>query len=174
MKDKMRRFGWLMLVLLFVITGLGVGVYGFWQATHQSNQDQTQTTPKTTSLKGTKMKNFTPLSSIDKLQAIDTKEGTGKTVHAGDTVSVMYTGAVAATGVIFDSNTDTGQPLTISLSGVIAGWTDGLPGMKVGGTRRLLIPSAAGYGATGQPAAGIPANADLVFDVTLLDTQPPK
>ncbi len=176
MRDKLRRFGWLMLVLLFVFTGLGVGVYGFWQATHKQNQNQNQnqTTPKTTKLKGTKMQNFTPIAQVGKLQGIDTKVGTGKTVQPGDTVSVIYTGAIASTGIIFDSNADTGQPAQLSLSGVIPGWTDGVPGMKVGGTRRLLIPAAAAYGANPPAGSGIPANADMVFDITLLDTQSAK
>jgi FKBP-type peptidyl-prolyl cis-trans isomerase len=88
-------------------------------------------------------------------------------VKAGDTVTVDYTGAVAATGVIFQSSKDTGQPVSFSLDGVIKGWTDGLPGMKVGGTRRLIIPAGQAYGANPPAGSGIPANAPLVFDITL-------
>lgn len=122
---------------------------------------------KSTVLQGTKLAGFTPVSSISQLQAIDTAPGTGDTVKAGDTVNVDYTGAVAATGVIFQSSLDTGQPVSFGLSQVIKGWTDGIPGMKVGGTRRLLIPAALAYGANPPQGSGIPANADLVFDVTL-------
>lgn len=113
------------------------------------------------------MQNFTPIDHIDKLQTIDTTVGTGEVVKPGDTVTVDYTGAVAATGVVFQSSLDTGQPVTFSLSQVIKGWTDGIPGMKVCGTRRLLIPAAQAYGANPPAGSGIPANADLVFDVTL-------
>lgn len=113
------------------------------------------------------MQNFTPIAHIDKLQTIDTTVGTGAEVKAGDTVTVDYTGAVAATGVVFQSSLDSGQPVTFALSQVIQGWTEGIPGMKVGGTRRLLIPAALAYGANPPSGAGIPANADLVFDVTL-------
>ncbi len=120
-----------------------------------------------TKLAGTKLAGFTPVASITQLQAIDTAPGTGTTVKAGDTVTVDYTGAVAATGVIFQSSKDTGQTVSFGLSQVIAGWSQGIPGMKVGGTRRLLIPAALAYGAHPPAGSGIPANADLVFDVTL-------
>ncbi|MDE2030792.1 MAG: FKBP-type peptidyl-prolyl cis-trans isomerase [Patescibacteria group bacterium] len=115
------------------------------------------------------LQNFTPVSKVDSLQKTDLVVGTGAEVKPGDTVSVQYTGAVAATGEIFQSSKDFGTaPVTFPLSGVIKGWTDGIPGMKVGGTRRLLIPAAEAYGATPPPGSGIPANADLVFDVELV------
>ncbi|RYF29339.1 MAG: hypothetical protein EOO17_01835 [Chloroflexi bacterium] len=59
-----------------------------------------------------------------------------------------------------------GNPITFGLNQVIKGWTDGVPGMKVGGTRRLIIPAAQAYGAS-SPASNIPANSDLVFDIEL-------
>jgi FKBP-type peptidyl-prolyl cis-trans isomerase len=74
---------------------------------------------------------------------------------------------VASTGKIFQSSKDTGQPVPLSLSQVIAGWSQGIPGMKEGGTRRLLIPAALAYGAQPPQGSDIPANADLVFDVTV-------
>jgi len=118
-------------------------------------------------LEGTKLQNFTPVNNIPSLKTEDIKTGTGDEVKPGDTVTVDYTGAVAATGVIFQSSLDTGQPVSFSLNQVIQGWTNGIPGMKVGGTRRLLIPAAQAYGANPPAGSGIPANADLVFDVTL-------
>ena len=78
-----------------------------------------------------------------------------------------WTGAVAATGAIFQSSLDTGEPVSFGLDQVITGWRDGLVGMKVGGTRRLLIPADQAYGANPPSGSGIPANAALVFDVTL-------
>lgn len=131
----------------------------------QANQAQSQT-PKN-KLAGTKLTGFTPTANIAKLQEIDIKPGNGTVVKPGDTVTVDYTGAVASTGVIFQSSKDTGQAVPISLSQVIAGWSQGIPGMKVGGTRRLLIPAALAYGPKPPPSSGIPANADLVFDVTV-------
>lgn len=114
--------------------------------------------------------NFTPVSKTDSLQKLDLVKGTGREVLEGDTVSVHYTGALASNGEIFQSSKDFGtNPITFPLSGVIKGWTDGIPGMKIGGTRRLVIPSSQAYGATPPPGSGIPANADLVFDVELVD-----
>jgi peptidylprolyl isomerase len=118
-------------------------------------------------LQGTKLANFTPVASIPSLQTIDTTVGTGAAVTSTNTVTVDYTGAVASTGIIFQSSLDTGQTVSFPLNQVIAGWTQGIPGMKVGGTRRLLIPAALAYGANPPSGSGIPANADLVFDVTL-------
>lgn len=136
-------------------------------STPADNSQQTNQS-KEGKLQGTKLAGFTPETApYAKLQAIDTKTGSGDTVKAGDTVTVDYTGAVAATGVIFQSSLDTGQPVSFPLSNVIRGWQEGIPGMKVGGTRRLLIPAAMAYGANPPQGSGIPANADLVFDVTL-------
>lgn len=115
------------------------------------------------------LSNFTPVSKISKLEKIDLVAGSGEEVKEGATVSVHYTGAVAGTGVIFQSSKDFGtKPVTFPLSGVIKGWTDGIPGMKIGGTRRLLIPADQAYGANPPGGSGIPANADLVFDVELV------
>jgi len=173
LRDKLRRAGWLFLVLLFLGTGLGIGIVGFWQYTQQNNPDPSavksaNTPPK---LQGAKMDNFTPLTKIDNLQKIDLKPGTGKEVKASSTVSVHYTGAIAATGTVFESSLDSGQAATFSLDRVIKGWTDGLPGMKVGGQRRLLIPAVQAYGAQPPPGSSIPPGADLVFDITLLDVK---
>jgi len=118
-------------------------------------------------LQGKPLAGFTPVAKIDKLEAVDSTPGTGATVKAGDTITVDYTGAVAATGIVFQSSKDSGQPVSFPLSGVIAGWSQGIPGMKVDGTRRLLIPAALAYGANPPSGSGIPANADLVFDVTV-------
>jgi FKBP-type peptidyl-prolyl cis-trans isomerase FkpA len=133
--------------------------------------NNSQTTSKKGSkdmLQGTQLAGFTPITSdVTELQKIDTAEGNGAEVQPGDTVTVDYTGAVAATGTIFQSSKDTGQPISFGLNGVIKGWTDGVPGMKVGGTRRLVIPADQAYGANPPGGSGIPANAALVFDITL-------
>lgn len=111
---------------------------------------------------------FTPVENVPELEKIDRKAGTGEEVMPGATVTCHYTGAIAKTGHVFQSSRDFGGPVSFPLSGVIAGWTEGVPGMKVGGTRRLYIPAALGYGATPPPGSGIPANADLVFDIELI------
>src|SRR6185312_13644613 len=162
---------------LFLITSSALTVGVIWQAVSdkKSNSATTSTTTNTSTkgktvdnkLQGTKLANYTPGTSITSLQEQDTTPGTGTEVKPGDTVTVDYTGAVASTGTIFQSSKDTGQPVSFSLSQVIAGWSQGIPGMKVGGTRRLLIPAALAYGANPPAGSGIPANADLVFDITL-------
>lgn len=118
-------------------------------------------------LAGTQLADFSPIASVASLTKTDTIVGDGQEVKAGDTVTVDYTGAVAATGVVFQSSLDAGQTATFPLSNVIKGWQDGIPGMKVGGTRRLLIPAAQAYAANPPAGSNIPPNADLVFDVTL-------
>ncbi len=115
------------------------------------------------------MKDFIPVAKTAELKKIDLIVGNGEEVKSGATVSVHYTGAVASTGAIFQSSKDFGSdPVTFPLSGVIKGWTNGIPGMKIGGTRRLVIPAEQAYGSTPPPGSGIPANADLVFDVELV------
>ncbi len=94
-------------------------------------------------------------------------EGSGATPRASDTVKVHYTGWLLD-GTKFDSSVDRGAPATFPLSRVIAGWTEGVGLMKVGEKRTLLIPPDLGYGRRGMPPV-IPGNADLVFDVELLE-----
>ena len=144
------------------------------QASNQASTSKSSATNSTNSTKlaGTQLTGFTPVSSIPSLQTTDTKEGTGTVAKTSSTVSVIYTGAVASTGKIFQSSLDNGpSPVTFPLTQVIPGWTKGIPGMKVGGTRRLLIPASLAYGSSPPSGSGIPSNADLVFDVTLLNVK---
>ncbi len=120
-------------------------------------------------LQGTKLEGFTPVTSVGELQTVDLQEGTGEVVQPGATVTAHYTGALAKDGTIFQSSHDFGQPIPFSLNEVIKGWTEGVPGMKVGGKRRLIIPAAMAYGPQEQP--GIPANSDLVFDIEVVSVQ---
>lgn len=121
----------------------------------------------TDKLEGTKLTNFTPTPDVTELQTIDVVEGTGDVVPEGATITAHYTGALCADGTIFQSSHDFGEPVTFPLDRVIAGWTKGVPGMKVGGTRRLVIPSDMAYGSV-RAAANIPPNSDLVFDIELV------
>jgi peptidylprolyl isomerase len=103
-----------------------------------------------------------------KLVTKDLVQGTGQTVRPGQTVTVNYVGDLYKTGKEFDSSWKTGQPATFPLSnGVIAGWAQGIPGMKVGGRRELIIPASLAYGKAGRPPT-IPPNSPLVFVVDLL------
>ena len=106
------------------------------------------------------------------LQYEDTVAGHGATAAAGQEVRVHYTGWLwqdGAAGRKFDSSKDRGQPFAFSLGAgmVIGGWDEGVAGMQVGGTRRLLIPPQLGYGARGAGGV-IPPNATLLFEVELL------
>jgi peptidylprolyl isomerase len=109
------------------------------------------------------------------LKYTDTKTGDGATAAAGNKVSVHYTGWLYnndAKGAKFDSSVDRGQPFQFTLGAhqVIAGWDEGVAGMKVGGKRTLIIPPKLGYGARGAGGV-IPPNATLMFDVELLGVQ---
>ena len=115
-------------------------------------------------------------TSAIQFQKIDTTAGTGAEARAGSHVTVNYTGwlylpdAPDHHGEKFDSSIGR-KPFTFRLGsgGVIAGWDQGVDGMKVGGKRTLVIPASLGYGADG--AGPIPPNANLIFDVELLDVQ---
>ncbi|RDH88103.1 MAG: peptidylprolyl isomerase [endosymbiont of Seepiophila jonesi] len=98
----------------------------------------------------------------------DLVEGDGEVAATGQTVSVHYTGWLTD-GSKFDSSVDRNEPFSFSLGRgmVIRGWDEGVAGMKVGGKRKLTIPSQLGYGAAGAGGV-IPPNATLVFDVELL------
>ena len=103
------------------------------------------------------------------------KQGTGKMAESGQRVQVHYTGwlnEAGKKGKKFDSSVDRGRPFVFGLGAgeVIRGWDEGVAGMKVGEKRTLFIPSALGYGARGAGGA-IPPNADLIFDVELLDVE---
>jgi FKBP-type peptidyl-prolyl cis-trans isomerase len=109
------------------------------------------------------------------LKYTDTETGDGATATASKKVSVHYTGWLSnngAKGAKFDSSVDRGQPFQFTLGAhqVIAGWDEGVAGMKVGGKRTLIIPPELGYGARGAGGV-IPANATLIFDVELLGVQ---
>jgi FKBP-type peptidyl-prolyl cis-trans isomerase len=103
------------------------------------------------------------------LTLIDVKQGDGDLAGAGDTVSVHYTGKFA-NGTKFDSSYDRNQPFEFVLGQhqVIAGWDEGVAGMKVGGKRQLIIPPDLAYGPSGTPDGSIPPNSTLYFDVELL------
>ncbi|HKA91860.1 MAG TPA: FKBP-type peptidyl-prolyl cis-trans isomerase [Haliangiales bacterium] len=102
------------------------------------------------------------------LKIDELKVGTGAEATAGKTVDVHYTGWLE-NGSKFDSSLDRGRPFSFPLGGgkVIKGWDQGVQGMRVGGKRKLTIPSDLGYGARGFPPV-IPANATLIFEVELL------
>lgn len=116
----------------------------------------------------------------DGLKFIELKVGDGDAAKKGDNVTVQYTGWLSTGGTPFDSSRNPGRTaFTVQLGAgqVIPGWDEGIPGMKVGGKRKLIIPPALGYGSQGQsdPNTGaviIPGNATLVFEVELIAVAP--
>lgn len=103
------------------------------------------------------------------LKSEDLKVGEGeRAVKEGDEINVLYVGRLLKNGVKFDSNDKRDDPFTFTVGqGVIAGWSQGVVGMKKGGKRKLTIPSKLAYGEAGSPPK-IPANAALVFEIELL------
>src|SRR5687767_10463762 len=102
------------------------------------------------------------------LKYLDEKVGNGAAVKVGDRVDVHYTGTFKD-GKKFDSSKDRGEPFTVPVGAgqVIKGWDEGLVGMKVGGTRKLIIPYQLAYGEAGRPPV-IPAKSELHFEIELL------
>jgi FKBP-type peptidyl-prolyl cis-trans isomerase FkpA len=104
----------------------------------------------------------------------DLKVGTGATAAVGNRITVAYTGWLYNTanpdgkGTQFDTSTST--LFTLAAGNLIQGWVQGIPGMKIGGQRRLIIPPELAYGANGS-GSSIPGNATLIFDITLLNVQ---
>jgi FKBP-type peptidyl-prolyl cis-trans isomerase len=100
------------------------------------------------------------------IRVCDAKVGEGDPVPAGATVTIHYTGWLTD-GKVFDNSRMKAMPATFPLNNLIAGWQQGIPGMKPGGIRRLEIPSNLGYGDRGSPP-DIPPKATLVFEIKLL------
>lgn len=107
------------------------------------------------------------------LGIIDTQVGDGEAVEPGATVTVHYRGTFRESGEEFDSSYSRGEPAVFPLSGVIAGFSEGLLGMKVGGKRRVEIPWDMAYGAQGRPPV-IPPKSDLVFELELVGVDNPE
>lgn len=173
MASKRQRAFALFGALLFLVSSLAFSGLVIYQMTQQNKKSNTQS--QTSTSKGKKMDNFTPIASVSELQKIDTTVGSGDEAKQGDTVIVDYVLALAKDGTVVQSSKDSGQPVTLQISqgSVIDGWVQGLPGMKVGGKRRLVIPANLAYGPQ-SPDPSIPANSDLVFDIDLLQIQPPQ
>lgn len=166
MARRRDRVAALVLAIVFFVTSVGVGLLVVWESVTKddaANNAQSQQQ----ALAGTRLADFEPTSDVGELKVIDKKEGAGKEVKADSVITVDYTGALSATGIIFESSLDRGQQATLSLDMVIEGWKRGLVGMKEGGERRLVIPAEQAYGDSPPPQSVIPKNAPLVFDITL-------
>ena len=109
--------------------------------------------------------------TVNTLEIEDLEVGSGEVAEAGDTVEVHYVGMLTD-GTKFDSSRDRGQTFEFTLGAgeVIEGWEEGVAGMKVGGLRKLTIPSDMAYGENGLPGV-IPGGATLLFEVELIGVQ---
>ena len=117
-------------------------------------------------------------NKMTEFTTIDNQLGEGREAEKGLTITVHYSGWIYdeneddKKGNKFDSSKDRNEPFTfvLGVGQVIKGWDDGFTGMKIGGTRTIIIPSEMGYGSRGAGSV-IPPNADLIFDVELLGIQ---
>ena len=117
-------------------------------------------------------------NKMTEFTTIDNQLGEGREAEKGLTITVHYSGWIYDEneednkGNKFDSSKDRNEPFTfvLGVGQVIKGWDDGFAGMKIGGTRTIIIPSEMGYGSRGAGSV-IPPNADLIFDVELLGIQ---
>ena len=117
-------------------------------------------------------------NKMTEFTTVDNKLGEGREAEKGLTITVHYSGWIYdeneddKKGNKFDSSKDRNEPFTfvLGVGQVIKGWDDGFAGMKIGGTRTIIIPSEMGYGSRGAGSV-IPPNADLIFDVELLGIQ---
>lgn len=151
---------------------LAAGLAPFATAQNSGPGDAGQpTAPAVEPLKGTPVPDM-PVIQTNELEGgllvEDMKIGEGYEVKPGGAVVAYYHGTLKNGGKVFDSSFERGEPIAFPLNGVIQGWQKGVPGMKVGGVRRLTIPAALGYGANGE-GEDIPPNADLVFIIQLVD-----
>ncbi len=153
--------------IVFFISSIALTVFVIISIVQGDDTEQATTqTSQEGALQGTQLADYTPVDTVPELKTEDLKAGEGAEVTSvNNTITADYTGALAKTGVIFQSSLDSGQQFTTQLSGVIEGWQKGVIGMKEGGKRRLYIPAAQAYGS--QEQSGIPANSDLIFDITL-------
>lgn len=117
----------------------------------------------------TDSKEWKDVKGAEGLKAWDVKEGKGEPCPAGATVKIHYTGWTTD-GKIFDSSHKRGDPATFPLNRLIKGWQLGVPGMKPGGVRRLLIPYDLAYGEAGKPPT-IPPKATLIFEMELVEVK---
>ena len=150
-------------IVLFVVIAVAVIWGGVWYSGKMSQEDQQAQSAVGSQAIATQQ------TIMNNLKITEDIVGTGAAAQNGDTVSVLYSGSLDD-GTVFDASSLHGnQPFsfTVGAGQVIKGWDLGLVGMKVGGTRELVIPSDLGYGANGAGGV-IPPNATLHFTIQLL------
>lgn len=173
-----RKYLYVSIFLVILAVAGGIFVISSKNSANESTKTQTASLPESTI-----SANISPVETIaatssakpktmqDGLQILDEVEGTGAVAASGKSVTVNYVGTLTD-GTKFDSSYDRNQPFTFNLGAgeVIKGWDEGVAGMKVGGKRKLTIPSNLAYGDNGVPGA-IPGGATLIFEVELLKVE---
>jgi FKBP-type peptidyl-prolyl cis-trans isomerase FkpA len=144
------------------------------ETTAETTEEPATDEPVATETEEVEITDVEVITTESGLQYIDHVVGEGEEAITGMTLMMHYTGWVknedGSKGTKFDSSRDRNQPYRFTLGGnVIAGWNEGVQGMKVGGQRELIIPSALGYGPRSAAGGAIPPNADLIFDVELIE-----
>jgi peptidylprolyl isomerase len=161
--------------LLFFVSASAVTVFAIMQGGGDKTDTSTTSTATTCDISETSApaeatpETYKPDGTVTELQTTDLQDGNGAAAKDGDCLIMKYYGTLASDGTVFDQDydSDKGLQFTLGKGQVIPGWDQGLVGMKVGGTRRLVIPSSLAYGS--QDQGKIPANSDLVFVVKLVD-----
>jgi FKBP-type peptidyl-prolyl cis-trans isomerase len=179
MPSWVHRTAALLGALLFLVTSLTLTILVLWSM-HQQNRQNAQTNQAQQAVAGCDGTKPIPAEtlpdpdiykssgSVSSLEKTDLVTGSGTAANSGDCLDVKYYGTLAANGKKFDTNYDKPLAFQFKLGAgmVIPGWDQGVAGMKPGGTRRLVIPAALGYGTQGSGSA-IPPNSDLVFVIKL-------
>ncbi len=153
-------------IILFIIIAAVITTGGFL-VNQKLDQDVKQQ-----DIKQAKEAAATEAKMLEGFEKKDLVVGTGKEIKLGDTIVVSYRGWLAETGAEFDNSYKTNKPIVLTLGAgqVIKGWELGLPGMKIGGRRQLIVPPALAYGSEGRGGI-IPPNATLGFEVELVQVQ---
>jgi peptidylprolyl isomerase len=165
---KLQTEEWVAVVvgLALVVAALFYGLTGGLLQTDEVTNNQEPMTDETRI-----DEDIPAVEASDELQVITLEPGEGEAAEVGDVVIVHYRGWLQETGEQFDTSYDRGQPFPVQLGQgqVIQGWEQGLIGVQPGELRLLVIPSDLAYGEVGTPGGPIPANADLVFGVEVVE-----
>ena len=159
-------------ILIGIATAVIIYVLNYTAKPQQVIQTDTNTQKEVVAEPSPIVENNNMQENVTELKIEDIVVGTGAEAVSGKEISVHYTGTLT-NGTKFDSSKDRGTPFEFTLGAgqVIQGWDKGFAGMKVGGKRKLTIPSKLGYGETGAGRL-IPPYAGLIFEVELLEIKP--
>jgi peptidylprolyl isomerase len=160
---------------LLAVAALGIGACGDDEPAVDNSVTPAETAPAAGTVKLDISNDLSTKPAIPKLSGDppaelviqDVVKGKGEAVKAEDTITIQYVGVSFSTGKEFDSSWSRGEPATFPLGGLIPGWQQGIPGMRPGGRRVLIIPPEQAYGASPDPASGIAPNETLIFVIDL-------